>query len=477
MIIFFSSRLFQATVSCLLYLQFCSELAKAQEISVLIDESKAGRMVPTDFLGFSYEKNVLALDHFHPSNKAMLRLLQHLGPGILRFGGNYVEITRWQPEEKKSFSNQKSNIGRKELVDVYAFARACEWKIIHGLNLGANDPAMAAAEARQVQELQQGVLLAFEIGNEPEHYAKVWRSSSYTYTDFQREVSSYLTAARPQWKRFPLAGPATTSNYPWFTSFIRDFPQDLVLTTRHNYPLAAAITSPNDSRFATIENLLSPQTAKDWLKLMAQHQNYSAVNRLPYRIAEAGSASSGGKAGVSDVFASALWCADYCFSLAEIGVAGVNFHSSFNRRGYTSFSALENGEYHIHPHYYGLLFFRQAAQGKFLPVTLSKSNVNVTVYATVANDGTLRIAIINKDLLSDAKLSFTHHQRSSQAALMRLTAPSLQSSTGVTLGEAGVTTDGHWQPRPSSRIFASNGKFLLDVPAGSAALLVIDFQQ
>jgi hypothetical protein len=469
-----SSRPLLASIFSLPLLLLCSLLTHAQVISLQVDESKQGRVIPKDFLGFSYEKNVLALDHFQPSNAAMLRLMQHLGPGVLRFGGNYVEITRWQPEDPKSFSNQKSNIGRKELADVFAFARACEWKVIHGLNLGANDPAMAAAEAAEVQKLQQGTLLAFEIGNEPEHFGKVWRPEGYAYADFQREVASYLAALRPQGKTIPLAGPATTSNFPWFTGFIRDFSQDLVMTTRHNYPLAAANQNPTDSRFATIENLLSRNTAREWVKLMAQHQNVSAVARLPYRIAEAGSASSGGKAGVSDVFASALWCADYCFSLAEIGVAGVNFHSSFNRRGYTSFSAMKGGQYHIHPHYYGMLFFRQAAQGTFVPVTASPSEINLTTYACLAKDGTLRIALINKDLKRDATVSLPQQKRASQAAVMRLTAPTLQATTDVTLGEASVTPDGHWQPKPLTRITADKGHFKLHIPAGSAALLVMD---
>ena len=127
--------------------------AEAVKVSLQIDESKAGPAIPADFLGFSYEKNVLALDHFKPSNTAMVNLMRHLGSGVLRFGANYVEITRWEPDAAKSFSNQKSVIGTRELEELYHFARDSRWTVIHGLNLGANDPQMAASEAAEAQRI------------------------------------------------------------------------------------------------------------------------------------------------------------------------------------------------------------------------------------------------------------------------------------------------------------------------------------
>jgi hypothetical protein len=117
------------------------------EVTLQVNESKPGPAIPSDFLGFSYEKNVLALDHFNPSNTAMVNLMRHLGGGVLRFGGNYVEITRWEPVAIKSFSNEKSLISTREITELYQFARASDWTVIHGINLGANDPQMAADEA------------------------------------------------------------------------------------------------------------------------------------------------------------------------------------------------------------------------------------------------------------------------------------------------------------------------------------------
>ena len=447
--------------------------AESVELILQVDESKPGPAIPADFIGFSYEKNVLALDHFKPTNTAMVNLMRNLGGGVLRFGGNYVETTRWEPEAPKFFSKDRSVIGLRELEDLYGFSKTSGWTVIHGLNLGANDPEMAAAEAAEAQRIGGKTLIAFEIGNEPEHYGKTWRPADYSYQDYSREISKYLEVMRPKVPRIPLCGPGTTSNFPWFTGFLKDFRSDLVITTRHNYPLAAAATDPANPRFATVENLLSPSTAAAWRKLIGQHQHASKAAGLPFRVTEAGSASSGGKAGTSDVFASALWSADYLFDLAELGVAGVNFHSSFNCRGYSSFCAQKDGGYHAHGNYYGVLFFRQAAQGRVIPLKLANDGVNLTSHAVLGDDGRLRIAIINKDLTKLAKIRIKLANRPDQAGVMRLSAPAVDAKTDITLGGAEVASDGTWQPKPPEFITARAGEYHLDVPAASAAMLVV----
>ena len=257
------------------------------EVAVVIDDAKPGLAIPEDFLGFSYEKNVLALGHFQPGNTVMVNLMRGLGGGTLRFGGNYVESTFWEPDGTKLFSKERSVLGTRELEDVYGFSRASGWPVIHGLNLGANVPEMMADEAAAALRIGKENLLAFEIGNEPEHFDKSWRKGGYQYPDFKAEVRTYVAAMRARLPRVPLAGPATTSNFAWFTGFIGDFRDDAVMTTRHNYPLAAATTNPSNPRFATVENLLSPATAASWRKLLGQHQAASAAAGLPFRPASA----------------------------------------------------------------------------------------------------------------------------------------------------------------------------------------------
>ena len=157
-------------------------------------------------------------------------------------------------------------------------------------------------------------------------------------------------------------------------------------------------------------------------------------------------------------------------------MAGVNFHGSFNCRGYTSFCALKHGGYHAHGNYSGMLFFHQAAQGRVIPLKLASDGVNLTSHAVLGDDGQLRVAIINKDLKKHAMVGIKLANRSDQATVMRLSAPAVDAKTGITLGGSGVASDGAWQPKPSESITAGEGGFQIDVPAASAALLVVGRQ-
>ena len=453
---------------------FISAQAESVKVTVDVDESIPGMAIPADFLGLSYEKNVLALEHFNPSNTALVNLLRLLGNGVLRLGGNYVESTTWVPDGPKKITENEGIIGRKELEDMFGFARACRWSVIHGLNLGANNPELAAEEARVAQTIGGDSLLAFEIGNEPELYPhRDLRPKEYDYANYELEVAAYRVAMRRVLGRVPLAGPATTSKMPWLKRFLKDYQSDVVVTTRHNYPLAASCTDPTDPRFGSVKNLLSPETAAAWQKLLGEHQQVATEAGVPFRVGECGSASSGGSPGVSDTFASALWCADYLFDIAILGVAGVNFHGSFNCRGYTSFCATKKGGYHVHGNYYGMLFFRQAAQGHVLPVKSLNAGVNLTCHAVRGIDGVLRVALINKDLEKSAQVSIKVGNRVDPAGVMRLSAPALSAKSGITLGGAEVSLDGEWAPLSDETIPVREGEITVDVPVASAALVAL----
>ena len=74
----------------------------------------------------------------------------------------------------------------------------------------------------------------------------------------------------------------------------------------------------------TIERLLNPNP-----KLVQEFEGMAQTKAefgLPFRLAETNSCYHGGKRGVSDTFASALWGADLMYQLASAGGAGINFH-------------------------------------------------------------------------------------------------------------------------------------------------------
>ena len=213
-------------------------------------------------------------------------------------------------------------IGPLSVDNLFAFANESGWRVIYGLNLGANKPDMAADEAAYASQVGDSRLLAFEVGNEPNLFhtnAKKknkdakdlkltnLRPDGYTYEQYRSEIENYYRAISAKLPHAPQAGPSTTKTCSWMPDFVRDFKTRVVLVTSHTYPLSAKDEDQQSPRFPSIENLLSSDIQEDWLpKLLA-----ATSAGLPWRLGDCNSASGGGKHGLSDVFASALWGTDF----------------------------------------------------------------------------------------------------------------------------------------------------------------------
>ena len=104
--------------------------------------------------------------------------------------------------------------------------------------------------------------------------------------------------------------------------FAKDEAGDLALLTAHHY-----ITG-QDNAAATIPFMLAEE--KKYQPVLSKFQAISRSARIPWRMCETASFSGGGKAGVSDTFAAALWALDYLFVLSTFGCAGVNMETGVN---------------------------------------------------------------------------------------------------------------------------------------------------
>jgi len=474
--------------------ELCSSAETAsQPALVTVHPEKPGAKIPADFLGFSNEKKMLSRDCFEPTNAVLINLFRNLGPGVLRIGGHAVESTFWsrfetnpvvpmtnkQPYEKET----PVTLGPKSVDNLFAFAKQSGWRVIYGLNLGANKPAMAADEAAYTFQVGGSNLLAFEVGNEPNLFhtnAKKkdkdakdlkltnLRPDGYTYEQYRSEIENYYRAISAQLPNAPQAGPATTKTCSWVPDFVRDFKNRIILVTSHTYPLSAKDEDPQSPRFPSIENLLSSDIQEDWLpKLKA-----ATLAGLPWRLGECNSASGGGKHGLSDVFASAIWGIDFFFKIAEQGGAGINLHGGYTPGRYAPIYFLD-GDYHAAPIYYSLLLFHQVAQGHVLPVTC-KTAARFTAHAVMGDDHKLRVLLINKDLKTPVVASVVFGTSGAMAEVIRLTAPSVTSTDGITLAGNSVAKNGTWTPQPGEKVPCRNGKLEVSLPAASAALLIFE---
>jgi len=447
--------------------------ATATTAEVTVHPEQPGRAIPRDFLGFSYEAPVLARDYFDVHNRELRNLLANLGNGVLRFGGNSVEFTYWSRKGKVQIPKARAVLTPKDLNRLFAFSKKTGWPVMLGLNLGHFDPKMAAAEAAYAVKHGKRHLLALEIGNEPDLFMdNGQRPSTWGYKDFRKEFDAYFHAIRSRTPGAPISGPVTCckAGRKWFPHFLQDEDSRLVMATFHNYPMSASRTlSPNSPRYPTITRMLSPELMAGVAKEIHQLALDAHEHHLPLRMAEVNSASSGGKNGVSNVFAAALWGADYSFTLAEQGAAGLNFHGGFHCGGYTPI-CISQGHYAAQPLYYGMLLFHAATPGRLVPVKV-QTKANVTAYGVVANNGTLHLVLINKDGKTPVQVRISGVGSYSHADLLRLTAATLDARTGITLGGSPVGPEGNWTPRPAQNVERKGASFLLWLPAASAAVM------
>jgi len=306
-------------------------------------------------------------------------------------------------------------------------------------------------------------LLAFEIGNEPDLFGRAkHRKPEYSYEDWLAEYRRYKAALRAQFPRISFAGPDVAGKTEWVTRFAADEGMDAVLLTHHYY-------REGQNPSSTIEKLLGVDP-----KLQPQLNALNSASKScghPYRICEVNSFSGGGRPGVSDTMAGALWVLDYMFTLAANGCSGVNMETGVNHLDFiSSYSPIgddEQGHYSAKPEYYGMLAFSIAGKGRLLEVDVDGGSPEVKAYATQPNPGTLAVTLINK---GSATSELTVHAPGKRASVIRLTGPAIDAKTGITLGGSEVTPAGTWKAAKLEALQMRNGQLKITLPAASAAI-------
>jgi hypothetical protein len=198
------------------------------------------------------------------------------------------------------------------------------------------------------------------------------------------------------------------------------------------------------------------------------------------RIDELNSASCGGRRGVSDSFASALWVLDTLFHMARVGVDGVNIHT-FAHATYAPFEFMRaRGHWiaRVRPLYYGLLMFTRAAPTGARLLAISAAPMrSLRVWATRDPAGTVRVVLINESPARSVAVSVGSPARSEDATLQRLSAPGLRATSGVTIGGqtfgAETATAQLVGLSTNAIVPARQHRFVVALPPATASLLTI----
>ena len=466
------------------------------EAFVRINRTTIGGPIQPGFVGLSLEyPAVPSYAGTAPGapNPVFEQLIRDLAPGqspVLRIGGDSTDHTWWPVASVPKPPGVNYRLSQQWLADTRALAQRLDARLILGVDLEANDPALAAAEAHMlISGIGRRYVKALEIGNEPELYWKFpWyhthsgrpvagRPRSYSFGAFTRQFSQ----TRALLGNVPLAGPAVGA-YDWLKplhEFIIAEPT-LGLVTFHRYPLNRCFTRPGSPMYPSVPSLLSPLASRGLGRRIGPYAAIAHRDRVAFRVDELNSVACGGKAGVSNTFASALWALDALFAMARAGADGVNFHTFPSAR-----YALFTFQYGpggwtgtVRPEYYGLLMFVRAAPpgSRLLRVSTTGSGA-VRAWATQSADGRIRLVLINADVTHGHLVSILRPSHATAASVERLQAPSARATAGVTLAGQSIGANtrtgalrGAVRSDPTT---ARGGRYELVLPPASAALVTI----
>lgn len=425
-----------------------------------------GATLSSRFAGLSYEKTRLAIPLFSAGNTAFIRLLQRLGPGVLRIGANGVDLSSWN-----GLVPGLTPITPAQIDAFAACMQAAGWQVIYGINMANNTPANAAAEASHVASRLGSALLAWEIGNEPDLYhSNGDRPSTWSYADYLSEWRALRSAVAAAVPGVPFSGPAAAYDTARFTvPFARDAGAGVPLLTQHYYRANGQDTS------STLDLLLSADAA-----LPGRLQSLVAAARTAgmadgLRLAECNSFYNGGAPNVSNAFGTALWVLDFLFTCAVNGCTGVNLHGGGNGSGYTPIADSNGTVVAARPEYHGMLMFSLAAAGMARAGVLNlASDFNASLWGVQRSDGGINLLVLNKDRNRALQATVSTGLGASAPASfdpLWLTGTSMDAPTGQMLGGSTVAPDGSWQAQAMAAVPTRDGSVSVLLPPATAVLL------
>ncbi len=421
--------------------------------------------VPRDFTGLGYEESSVARPGLlSAADAAYVQLVRGLGPGVLRAGGIVADFTAYAAEGTPAFQPKDTVITRASLQQLRRFLDAVGWTAIWSVNFGRGTLQQAIEETRAVAGILGPRLLALELGNEVENYSRgkqPLRPPPYSYADFRAEYTRWHSALLAAVPDLRFAAPDTAVSVEWVEQMAADAHGEVQLLTTHYYR--------GDQHSGTREQLLRTDPAL--VGELERLRRASAASGIPWRLCEINSFFGGGRPGLSDTLAGALWTLDTMLLLAGYGCAGVNMETGVNQLGFlSSYSPIRSDDANhitVGASYYGMLAFAVATAGApaILPVQFDPGGLEVTAYVLGRATRATAVVLINKTPDRSLRVSLSQ-LKMHRASMTRLEGPSLDSAEGITLGGTAVSGEGRWSGRPAS---LSGTEVLL--PPASAVLI------
>jgi hypothetical protein len=445
--------------------------------------------IPPGFLGLSLEYWAVP-DYAGPNprrvNGVFVQLVRNLtgSAPVLRIGGVTSDNTWWPTRGVPRPAGVVFGLTRRWIRTIGAVAARLDARLILGINLEADSPRVAAAEARAlVAGVGRKRVQALELGNEPELYGSFdWgisgapgRPDGWDFAAFDHDFAQ-IARALPD---LPLAGPVT-GRPSWFAytrRFLSDQPRVAVVTL-HRYPLQQCFLSPSQIHYPSIPHLLAAANSRGLADSVAAAVKVAHARHVVLRVDEMNTLSCGEAPAVTNSFASALWSLDVLFEMARVGVDGINLHTfpGASSQLFTFTRVHRRWRGTAEPDYYGLALFAQAAPaGARLLKVAATRNPGLKIWAARAPDGTINVVVINEGTRVGVIALRAPAGARGPGTLERLQAPSLTATRRVTLaGQTFGAATGLPVGRPRTATVAPRvGRYVFRVPAASAAMLTL----
>jgi hypothetical protein len=383
----------------------------------LENPTTSAKLMPLDFTGLSYETGQLYNPNFFsPQNTALIATFRGVSNhGVLRLGGHLSNITPWEgvgqddPKQIRGVRhgiedywewplvdptvqhNKKGTITHQAIKNLKAFLDAINWRLIYGLNFACGSAARAADEAATISTIMGDRLIAFVIGNEADGFGEdpFFRDKGYNFDQYITEYETWVKTIRAKTPNAPFAGPDTEGQVgTWVNKFGERTKGDAVMLTSHFYAMG-----PASDPAMTAQRLLQKTNPLLEKQIAEVKSAVAASGGTPYRMDEGNSCFGGGKDGVSNAYASALWVADYMLHVACAGFIGVNLHGG-GTGFYAPIESSEKSPAAPRPMYFGMQFAEQFAGFNLAPCALNATE-NLTAYLATKGRQT-QLAVINK---------------------------------------------------------------------------------
>lgn len=354
--------------------------------SVKAITSTPGITIPVDFIGFSVECADLIGGYYqgtsgtwngNASAASFISLVNLLGSkGVLRIGGNTSE-TSTTPALTQVIANN---------LATFVSALGAGWSVIYGLDLFANNSALAVTQAGYLNTAL-GAKVTFQMGQEP------IQSGHFT-------IPTYITAWNAYYDAIIASIPGAKFS-AWDES-------NWIDTQTAINGLTPGVSGLQEVTYHYYNGPGLPSVAF-FLDNIRDNQIFFSRNNgwagsTPQRVTESNSVSNGGSYGLSNSLISAAWYLNECIAFASIGYAGINTHMFFiaSQPYYSPIHLNADQTFTPNPIFYGLYLMSKLQGQQIIPHT--SSGPDVVFLSTLQSAGKSNILVLNNSIVNSASV-------------------------------------------------------------------------